>query len=495
MDDDFDALQERADALIDLGRSREAIPLLLKALAIEPDDLYILARLARIHNTREEYTTALGYADRMIEIDPDWDRGYFWRAHVLVNLNQMRPALEAAEAATRLDPDSPTNLNMLARMQQHCADSEAAVQTTERLLELAPDWNRAHFRAGWVYTQQERWPLAERHYRKALEIDPNDTDTLNNLGYVCERSGRGTEALDIYYRALIVDPGNAWATQKLESAAENEGYDSLSQYLHARQDLALRNRVRARAALLKEGNALLEKQKPGAAIKILLGGFPEFKTDPLVLDLLAQAHVAQKTLSSALYYAEAAIAAAPDDSRGHLRRARVLIKMSKTATGPTADRHRRDAAAAAEEAVRCAPEDSWVLAQLVVIQRGCKQLSAAEETAKRLLTLAPEWAYSSCHLAYVYLDMKLYRLAEMYVRQAMQITPEDPDIINDLGRALLCQERVEAATDCFSRALKLDPGNRTYDYNLKLAHAIKRGKWAADLHILSSLLTGRLPMD
>ena len=54
--------------------------------------------------------------------------------------------------------------------------------------------------------RQGRLDEAERHYRRAAELDPDFADALGNLGNLLSRRGAFTEALDWYRRALDLDP-------------------------------------------------------------------------------------------------------------------------------------------------------------------------------------------------------------------------------------------------------------------------------------------------
>jgi tetratricopeptide (TPR) repeat protein len=67
------------------------------------------------------------------------------------------------------------------------------------------------FGLAWTARRGAHLETAERAYRRALELWPNDDRVLNNLGNVTAMAGRPDEALQLYARATSVNPANAAA--------------------------------------------------------------------------------------------------------------------------------------------------------------------------------------------------------------------------------------------------------------------------------------------
>lgn len=66
-----------------------------------------------------------------------------------------------------------------------------------------------HFNYGLILKGLERVEEAEKSYRKALEIAPNDVAILSHLGYLLEETGRKDEAEQTFRQAVAADPKNA----------------------------------------------------------------------------------------------------------------------------------------------------------------------------------------------------------------------------------------------------------------------------------------------
>src|SRR5579859_1415635 len=64
---------------------------------------------------------------------------------------------------------------------------------------------------------------AEAKYRKALEIDPQDADALNNLGVILRRKAQPGLAIDFLRRAASVRPNDPRIRSNLALALQEAG--------------------------------------------------------------------------------------------------------------------------------------------------------------------------------------------------------------------------------------------------------------------------------
>ena len=69
---------------------------------------------------------------------------------------------------------------------------------------------------GDVYLGQSKYNLAISTYKKALELDPKNVHTLNNLGNAYSGQGEYNLAISTYKKALELDPKNVYALKGLE---------------------------------------------------------------------------------------------------------------------------------------------------------------------------------------------------------------------------------------------------------------------------------------
>jgi tetratricopeptide (TPR) repeat protein len=70
---------------------------------------------------------------------------------------------------------------------------------------------------GYTYFAQEKYDLAVRHYKDALKSYPDYVVALNNLGHVYEKKSLTTKAIEVYDKALELEPKNETAKRRSES--------------------------------------------------------------------------------------------------------------------------------------------------------------------------------------------------------------------------------------------------------------------------------------
>ncbi len=80
--------------------------------------------------------------------------------------------LRAFDAALQWAPHWPTALDAKAVSQMRLGRLEAAHQTLQHRLSVAPDAYRSHTNLGTLYTIQGRWDEALKHVDRALELEP-----------------------------------------------------------------------------------------------------------------------------------------------------------------------------------------------------------------------------------------------------------------------------------------------------------------------------------
>jgi type IV pilus assembly protein PilF len=82
---------------------------------------------------------------------------------------------------------------------------QAARQKLEKALEQDPGLATAHAALGVVFERLEDPAGAERHYRRAVDLDSSDPDNLNALAvFTCSRKQKPEDALKLFDRAIAI---------------------------------------------------------------------------------------------------------------------------------------------------------------------------------------------------------------------------------------------------------------------------------------------------
>jgi tetratricopeptide (TPR) repeat protein len=190
----------RVELLCDLERWADALPLVSRLLATDPDNEVTWCLLAQCHLGLDRYEPALSAAERAAALAPDNEWPYRLISFAATHLGRHEQAVTAARAAIRLEPDAwQTHARLAAALARRDAghqrrglraglgrgsrrrskvgqnEAAEAAEAAERALALAPDEAQVQLIYGSVAANQGRRAEAERAYRAALVLDPQSS--------------------------------------------------------------------------------------------------------------------------------------------------------------------------------------------------------------------------------------------------------------------------------------------------------------------------------
>lgn len=143
-------------------------------------------------------------------------------------------ALAAAQAACQAAPGDPDALTLRGIALRERGLLDEAQTDLDEALRLRPDSARAHSALAVVHERQHRLADAEKHHRRALELDPHNARYLNNLGFHMLARGDARAAIAPLTEAVREDPTNARARNNLGFA-----YARTHDFTRAAQQFAL----------------------------------------------------------------------------------------------------------------------------------------------------------------------------------------------------------------------------------------------------------------
>jgi len=212
------ALIDRAQALIDVGKWREAIKPLCQALVIEPENGEVHCRISFAWLQLGDFEQALAHADSATQCEPMNEWGHRLRGRALLRLGRKSEALASAEEGVRLAPHWQHTLYILAETQIANRRLSEARQSALRAREIAPENPESHVVLAMVAMEGKSWPEAEEHLRKALSLNPISYVVFNNLGVCLLNQKREREAIEMFRQAARANPTGEVARNNLKSS-------------------------------------------------------------------------------------------------------------------------------------------------------------------------------------------------------------------------------------------------------------------------------------
>jgi tetratricopeptide (TPR) repeat protein len=133
-------------------------------------------------------------------------------AQQLADTGKESESLQLAKSVLKGGPDDRDSYIMLSQIYMRLKkwkDAEEAIAQAEKLSTRPEEKQYIKFLEGSIYERQKKYDQAEQAFRQVLQQDPNNSMTLNYLGYMlADRNTHLEEALTLVKKALDFDPQN-----------------------------------------------------------------------------------------------------------------------------------------------------------------------------------------------------------------------------------------------------------------------------------------------
>ncbi|WP_142635404.1 tetratricopeptide repeat protein [Ruegeria faecimaris] len=190
------------------------------AAFLRPDHVDAILLSAELLDELEQYDLAVEAYRKVPTSSSDYHAAELGRAEVLVTAGKTDAAEEVLQTLATQRPDLPSVHVALADLQRREESYAAAVETYSTAIELIDadgggNWF-LHYARGISYERLKQWDNAEADFRRALELNPDQPQVLNYLGYsLVERRENLDEALGMIERAVAARPGSGYIVDSL----------------------------------------------------------------------------------------------------------------------------------------------------------------------------------------------------------------------------------------------------------------------------------------
>jgi len=180
---------------------------------------YYLLGNAYLKTDRPE--EAVEWYDRALALLPDHADAMRNRAEAMFRINpdEIGWIMKAAQNAT------PDELVDMGKRLEGLGQFKGAIVVYERATELDPGLFPPRARLGFLYATNAEIRNPDRaimHLDRALQIDPQNVDTMNALGNVHFLAGNHDQAIQWYKQVLKIKPGHQGARQNLRNLGVDE---------------------------------------------------------------------------------------------------------------------------------------------------------------------------------------------------------------------------------------------------------------------------------
>jgi tetratricopeptide (TPR) repeat protein len=333
-----------------------------------------------------------------------------------VQLSYWQDTTTLFEHAIRVTADNHLAYNILGTELTLEKEFEEAVAYYQEALRISPGFSLAHHNLGVALIEQGRVDESIEHYLEAVGINPEYSQAHYDLGLILEREGRTDEAIEHFQEVVRIDPRNSQAHHYLGVALAEEG--RVDEAMEHYREVVNLDPLHA-SAHSNLGVALVERGEVDEGLRYLEESLRINPRDAEVQHGLGAILLEQGRVDKAVEHLQEALRIDPQGAQTHYNLGVALV------------------------------EQGWV--------------EAAIEHFDKALEIDPELVDARRNLVFV-----LDQAVQGYHR-ALQSTPGNAEMHNNLGVLLLRKGEVDEAIRHFAEAVRIDPNDRTAQENLDRA--------------------------
>lgn len=218
------------------GRPDEAALHFMEALRIDPTDATIHNNLGYALMGLEKIDQAIPYFKRALQINPGYTLAQINLADALARSGKLVAASVAYQKAYNMSPDDTGIRNKWSEVLNSLGENnktqqlnskvvnktailakrffrqgklEQSVNAYIKALDIEPENADIHNELGYVLARQNKIDEAVKHLEKAVGINPNMLDTHNNLGTIYLQNNQAEKAIKHFNAALQINPNLA----------------------------------------------------------------------------------------------------------------------------------------------------------------------------------------------------------------------------------------------------------------------------------------------
>ena len=437
---------DRINELVGNKHFEEALELTATALLEEPDNVELikLAGLAEVNT--EDWIKAKSHFETVVKYSPEDATAWFYLANCYNNTGDFISAKNSYLKVIELREEYEEAYKSLCVVLLKLELPEDAIKYAQTAKKYAPDDYMYDFIIGTAYMKQKDFANSVEPLQKAMEKAPDNFGVYNSLGTAYIATGRSDDAIECYKKAIEMFPEKPMAYFNMGSAYQiQKKHKEACEYLKKAIELDDEDEIFKTTYAL----SLVKSEQYDEAIKIykkLLVQHPEkdnYKYNLIsCYEAIGDNQTAILMLEGIVYVNPKLIYPAQKLANlyiktNNLSRAKELFDTIILKNNPSAE----------------------VMHQYAVLSSSLCDTDAAERILKKAIKMNPKMAKAHKDLAVIYLNKRLFDYADEEFKIAMELMPNDFEILFEYGNFLYSISKNTEAEKYYLDALEIEPEN------------------------------------
>lgn len=437
---------EEINDLIGKKEFDKAKELLEPALKADPENVELLKLSGLVASNDEDWQKARSNFETVVKFKPEDATSWFYLASAYDRLGDFVSAKNAYIKVIDLRSGYTEAYKSLCVILMKMNEPENAIKYAVMANAIEPDDYIFHFVIGTAYMKLKEFQKSIEPFKRALDKEPDNIGTLNSLGTAYMAVGNSEDAIKCYKRALELRPNSPMAYYNIGSAYQiQQNHEEACIYLEKACELDDEDEV-FKTALAMSKTKLGCYEEASKIYKSLLLQHPEKENYKYNLvtcfEAMGDLQTAIKMLESMVYVNQKFILPAQ-------KLASLYIKTNQL----------NKAKEIYDNILLKGKVSAETFHQYAILSSSLCDTDTAERMLKKVIKMNPDIAKAHKDLGIIYLNKRLFDYAEDEFKIAMQLQPNDFEIIFEYANFLYSISKNTEAERYYQEALDISPDN------------------------------------
>lgn len=405
------------------------------------NDLEVLKLMGLVNVNLQDYKSATTNFEKAIKISPKDATALFYLANCYDNLNRLSDAESYYIKVLEIRENYIDAYKNLCIICMKTGKENNAIEYAMKAKEIAPQDYTFDYLIGTAYVALKIYNKGIEYLEAALALNPEHFQIYNNLGTAYLLVGSREKAIDCYKKAIKIKPKDAISYYNIGSIYQIKNkHEQACDYFEKAYHLDNQENYLISLALSELKSMQLEKAaKHYKALAILHPEKDSFQYN------LASCYELMRDFQSAINIMKLLLARNPKSITMAQKLANLYIET----------RNFRQAKDLYDSIILKASPSSEVLYQYAILSTQLYDTGTAEKIFKKVIKMNPENAVAHKDLGVIYLNQRLFDYAEDEFRIAMELAPNDFDIIFEYANYLYSVSKYQEADKYYDKALAI----------------------------------------
>jgi len=158
---------------------------------------------------RKKYDKAINCFNKALKYNPEFAKCWFFLGETYQKTGKLKEALHAIQMVTKLVPKDYLAFAHLSQIHGNLGNYQKAIDYSHKSLHLKEN-HRSFHNLACLYVKTDDFILAQKYYQKALEINPDDFDSLLNFSHALLKANEIDKAIIHLKSALKKYPNDKY---------------------------------------------------------------------------------------------------------------------------------------------------------------------------------------------------------------------------------------------------------------------------------------------